>query len=60
MLTNPTIDKLAALGLSSMATGLADQLAMPGTFAELSFEDRLGLLVERKPTPGTADAWLPG
>lgn len=48
MLTNPTIDKLAALGLSSMAAGLADQLALPGTFAELSFEDRLGLLVDKE------------
>jgi DNA replication protein DnaC len=48
MLTNPTIDKLHALGLSTMATGLADQLTMPGTFAELSFEDRLGLLVDKE------------
>jgi DNA replication protein DnaC len=48
MLTNPTIDKLHALGLSTMAAGLTDQLAMPGTFAELSFEDRLGLLVDKE------------
>jgi DNA replication protein DnaC len=48
MLTSPTIDKLAALGLGAMAAGLADQLAMPGTFAELSFEDRLGLLVDKE------------
>jgi DNA replication protein DnaC len=48
MLTNATIDKLAALGLSAMAAGLADQLAAPGTFAELSFEDRLGLLVDKE------------
>ncbi|HEU5002593.1 MAG TPA: IS21-like element helper ATPase IstB [Actinomycetota bacterium] len=48
MLTNPTIDKLTALGLSTMATGLADQLAMPGTFEGLPFEDRLGLLVDKE------------
>src|SRR5487761_1251471 len=48
MLTNATIDKLASLGLTAMAAGLADQLALPGTFTELSFEDRLGLLVDRE------------
>ena len=48
MLINTTIDKLNALGLSVMAAGLADQLAVPGTFAELSFEDRLGLLVDKE------------
>jgi len=48
MLANPTIDKLQSLGLSAMAAGLSDQLAAPGTFAELSFEDRLGLLVDKE------------
>jgi DNA replication protein DnaC len=48
MLTHVTIDKLYALGLGAMATGLADQLAAPGAFAELSFEDRLGLLVDKE------------
>jgi DNA replication protein DnaC len=48
MLTNATIDKLAALGLGAMANGLADQLAAPGTFDGLSFEDRLGLLVDKE------------
>lgn len=31
-----------------MATGLADQLAAPGVFAELCFEERLGLLVDKE------------
>jgi hypothetical protein len=48
MLTNTTVDKLQSLGLSAMAAGLADQLAVPGTFAELPFEDRLGLLVDKE------------
>ncbi len=48
MLAHVTIDKLHALGLGAMAAGLADQLAVPGPFAELSFEDRLGLLVDRE------------
>jgi DNA replication protein DnaC len=48
MLTHATIDKLHALGLSAMASGLTDQLAAPGTYAELCFEDRLGLLVDKE------------
>jgi DNA replication protein DnaC len=48
MLTHATIDKLHALGLSAMATGLTDQLAAPGTYGELAFEDRLGLLADRE------------
>ena len=48
MLPNPTIAKLEALGLGAMAAALADQLATPGPWAELSFEDRLGLLVDRE------------
>lgn len=48
MLTNATIDKLAALGLGAMATGLGDQLAAPGTYDGLSFEERLGLLVDKE------------
>lgn len=47
MLTHLTIDKLAALNLGAMATGLADQMAAPSVFTELSFEDRLGLLVDK-------------
>ena len=48
MLVNATVSKLAALGLSAMAAGLADQLEAPGPWSELSFEDRLGLLADRE------------
>ena len=48
MLLNQTIDKLQALGLGAMAAALADQAATPGPWGELSFEDRLGLLVDRE------------
>lgn len=46
MLVTPTITKLEALGLGAMAAGLTHQLETPGTFSELSFEDRLGLLAD--------------
>ena len=46
MLVAPTVGKLEALGLSAMAAGLTYQLETPGTFSELSFEDRLGLLAD--------------
>ena len=48
MLANVTCKKLAALGLSTMADALADQLATPGPWNDLSFEDRLGLLVDQE------------
>lgn len=48
MLINPTIGKLEALGLGAMAAALTDQIATPGPWNELSFEDRLGLLVDRE------------
>ncbi|HXY42844.1 MAG TPA: IS21-like element helper ATPase IstB [Acidimicrobiales bacterium] len=48
MLTHQTIGKLEALGLQAMADGLTEQLATPGTYEELSFSDRLGLLVDRE------------
>jgi DNA replication protein DnaC len=49
MLANATIDKLHTLGLSAMAAALADQLEAPsGPWSELSFSDRLGLLVDRE------------
>ena len=48
MLVEPTITKLETLGLAAMATGLAEQLAAPGTYDALSFADRLGLLVDRE------------
>jgi DNA replication protein DnaC len=48
MLANATVTKLAELGLSTMAAGLCDQLEDPGRFRDLSFEDRLGLLVDKE------------
>lgn len=48
MLTNPTIDKLIGIGCPAMAAALAEQLATPGPWNELAFEDRLGLLVDKE------------
>lgn len=48
MLSHQTIEKLEALGLSSMAAGLAEQLEAPGTYEPLGFSDRLGLLVDKE------------
>jgi DNA replication protein DnaC len=45
MLTHPTIDKLHALHLTAMATAFEAQRGS-SQHAELSFEDRLGLLVD--------------
>jgi DNA replication protein DnaC len=47
MLTNQTIDKLDAMGLNAMATGLREQMEQ-SQYHELSFEERLGLLVDRE------------
>ena len=47
MLGNPTIDGLKELRLHAMAAGLADQQAQAG-YAGLSFDERLGLLVDRE------------
>ena len=48
MLTNQTLAKLADLGLAAMAETLAEQLTTPGPWNELSFEERLGLLVDKE------------
>lgn len=48
MTDNQTIEKLEALGLAAMAAGTAEQLAAPGTYDELSFAERLGLLVDKE------------
>ena len=48
MLVNATFQKLAGLGLTAMADALGEQLSTPGPYAELSFEDRLGLLVDQE------------
>ena len=47
MLTTPTLDKLHALGLGGMARALHEQLERPD-HQGLSFEERLGLLVDRE------------
>ena len=47
MLTHSTIEGLKSLRLPAMASGLLEQRAHPD-YHELSFEDRLGLLVERE------------
>lgn len=49
MLKHPTLDKLQALKLTGMAAALADQMALPDS-QELSFEERLGLLMDREMT----------
>ena len=47
MLTHLTTDRLRELGLAGMARGLEEQRRHPDA-AELSFEDRLAMLVERE------------
>ncbi len=47
MLTTPTLDKLHALNLGGMARAFVEQLER-ADYAALSFEERLGLLVDRE------------
>jgi DNA replication protein DnaC len=49
MLTHPTMDKLRTLRLNAMAHALEEQMQMP-EIESLSFEERLGLLVDREAT----------
>jgi DNA replication protein DnaC len=49
MLNHPTLEKLSALQLRGMAQAFAEQLQMPD-IGELSFAERLGLLVDREAT----------
>lgn len=49
MLNHPTLDKLQALRLDGMAAALREQLASSAA-AGLSFEERLGLLIDREQT----------
>ncbi|MBT8421360.1 MAG: IS21-like element helper ATPase IstB [Gammaproteobacteria bacterium] len=49
MLTHPTLDKLQALKFKGMVKALTEQLQM-ADIHELSFEERLGLLVDREMT----------
>ena len=47
MLTENTITKLREMRLSAMAAAFKEQLTDPN-IAELSFEDRFGLLVDKE------------
>ena len=47
MLTHPTEQRLIDLGLAGMAKALEEQRRVPDV-AALSFEERLGLLVDRE------------
>ena len=49
MLTHPTVEKLHSLKLNGMVKALEEQLGMPD-LKELTFEERLGLLVDREVT----------
>lgn len=49
MLKHPTLDKLQSLKFTGMAEALADQMAM-SDIDDLTFEERLGLLVDREMT----------
>lgn len=49
MLITPTLQKLQTLNLSGMSRALTEQLEQP-SYQALSFEDRLGLLVDRELT----------
>lgn len=50
MFTNQTLNTLRRLKLTGMAEGLEQQLAQPSTHAELGFEERLALMVDRETT----------
>jgi len=50
MLNNQTVQTLRSLKLTGMAEGLEQQQAQPSTHAELSFDERLALLVDREAT----------
>lgn len=49
MLNHPTLDKLNALRFTGMVKALTDQAELPD-IEQLSFEERLGLLVDREMT----------
>ena len=49
MLNHPTLDKLHELRFTGMARALTEQMALPD-IEDLSFEERLGLLVDREAT----------
>ena len=47
MLTSPTLDKLHSLSLNGMARAFSEQLER-ADFQSLTFEERLGMLVDRE------------
>jgi len=47
MLTSPTLEKLKTMRLTGMVGALEEQFRMGGA-GDLSFEERLGLLVDRE------------
>ncbi len=49
MLNHPTLDKLETLRFTGMAKALTEQISLPDIEA-LSFEERLGLLIDREMT----------
>jgi len=49
MLINPTLEKLQALKLTGMLEALDEQLSSPD-INQLSFEERLGLMIDREMT----------
>ena len=49
MLSHPTLDKLQSLRLRGMVQALSEQMTMPD-IGDLSFDERLGLLVDRELT----------
>jgi hypothetical protein len=56
MLTHPTHDRLLALGLTGMAKALEEQCKQPD-IAALSFEERLGLMVDREAIEEIISGW---
>lgn len=58
MLTHPTSDRLLALGFAGMAKALDEQRRIAATFDSLTFEERLGLLVDREATEQDAKRLL--
>ena len=50
MLIHPTLEKLKALRFTGMARALEEQMIMPQMIDDLTFEDRLGLMIDREVT----------
>lgn len=48
MLNQQTLEHLRALKLDGMARGLEEQRELPAAFQDLSFEERIGILVDRE------------